>query len=284
MRRLIAAVVLLMTACGAGPPSTGVGDGGPGTPASSVTAVRDVEYVPGWAMDVWRPRASTGNPVVVLLHGCCGDRADLTLLSLALARSGVVAFNADWGGLAPGGHPTGVVRAACGVAAARASAEAHGGDPRRIALLGWSDGAMVAALVALGAVTCPGAGSAPAPALLGVAGYFGWSDAPPSPRDSRAEAWFGGSPATAGQAWSDGNPLRWLHRAADLCVHLVVGEQDPVAQESRRFADALASAGARVRLDVQPYGGDQTLLSPRTEEGRAVVRAVHDLLDDCSRT
>lgn len=271
MQRLtVGLLLLLLAACGAGPPT--------GTDVA-VRTVRDVEYRPGWAMDVSRPATGTGLPVAVLLHGCCGDRSDLTLLARAIADTGVVTVNADWGGLSAGGFPSGVSRAACALVAGRDAAVEHGGDPSRLVLVGWSDGAMVAALVALGAVGCPGAPAAPPPALLTIGGWFGWPGPAPVQRDARAEAWFGGPQADVPDAWAAGNPYRALGGGRGLRAHLLVGEQDPVAPESERFAAALEAAGAQVRLSVLPYAGDQTLLSARTEEGRTVVRAVRELLD-----
>src|SRR6476620_6842225 len=74
-------------------------------PGSGQTSVRGatfplnmttIQYAPGTLLDRYAPPAiPAAAPVVVLLHGCCGDRRDLAGLARALARRGNVVLNTD---------------------------------------------------------------------------------------------------------------------------------------------------------------------------------------------
>jgi acetyl esterase/lipase len=243
---------------------------------------RDVAYTPTAALDVYAPAGGRELPVLVLLHGCCGSRADLSQLALATAAGGAVVFNAGWRSMADGGRFPGVYQqAACAVRVARASAGRYGGDPRRVTLLGWSDGAMLATVVANAGDDFDGdcrapAGSALPDAVVGVGGFLGWPvdrggvpDRYVTPRTIR---FFGGAPASAPAAWSAGNPFRHLGRNRRAAVTLLVADGDPLLEDNRRFLAALTAAGHRASLTVVPGGDPLTLISPRTDQGRSTVR------------
>lgn len=247
--------------------------------------LEELPYVTGAALDVHRPPAATraaasAPPTVVLVHGCCGDRADLGKLAEALAESGAVVLNADWAGIdADARFPRAYEDVACAVRFAHARAAVLGGDPARVVLVGWSDGALVASVVAAGGDTfdarrCryPDASALP-DAVVGIAGFYGWPvPVPPVYVTPRAEAFFGGSPANAAEAWARATPYSWLGTAPPAA--LLVGTTDPLVADARRYAAALQRAGSAVRLIELPPAGDQTLLSPRTREGRRVVAEV----------
>jgi acetyl esterase/lipase len=57
-----------------------------------------------------------------------------------------------------------------------------------------------------------------------------------------------------------------------LAVRLVVGATDPLLAENRAFADARRAAGLPVSLVAASDTGGQSMLSPRTAEGRITVR------------
>jgi acetyl esterase len=243
-----------------------------------------VPYATGRSLDVYRPRSAAGAvPVVVLVHGCCGDRSDLVKLAEATAAAGALVLNADWAGLAADArYPGAYEDVACAVRYARAAAGRYGGDPARVTLVGWSDGALVAAVVALAgehldAGRCRAAATSPRPdALVGVGGYYGWRAPVPArlvgPRTVR---FLGGTPATAAQAWRDATPYGWLRSTGrPVRTTLLVGEQDPLRADAAAFAAALRRAGHRVMLVVAPPAGDQSMISPRTAEGRTTVREI----------
>jgi acetyl esterase/lipase len=155
-----------------------------------------------------------------------------------------------------------------------------------VALLGWSDGALVAAAIAgagdrLGRGRCAEPGPSARPdALVAADGFFGWPLPVPSRYvTARAERFLGGSPARAPRPWRDATPFSWLDAPGwPDQVRLLAGTTDPLAADARRFAAALRRHHRAVRLVLLTPHGDQSLLSPRTEEGRAVVRETLDAL------
>ena len=246
-----------------------------------VVVVRGIPYTASAELDVYRPEGMSGLPVVVTLHGCCGTRDDLSQLASGLAENGAVVFNASWRGTdgGPGGYPGAYQEAACAVGFARAAAGAHGGDPRRVTLVGWSDGALVAGVVAnAGASFDQGCRSrdgqlAGLPdALVALGGFLGWAaagDGHVDPRyvSERTVGYFGGTPDVVPDAWSAGNPYTHLGRNRDLQVRLVVGRDDPLLLDAECFSAAARTAGHPVTLTVAEGAGHQTIIAPRTPEG-----------------
>ena len=253
-------------------------------PAAGVRVHREVGYAAAATLDVYAPVGGHGLPVLVLLHGCCGSRADLAQLALATARAGAVVFNAGWRSLADGGRfPAVYQQAACAVRVARADAARYGGDGRRVTLVGWSDGAMLAAVVANagddfgGDCRAPGVSALP-DALVGVGGFYGW----PADRGAVPARYvtpgtvrfFGGTPARAPAAWSAGNPYHHLGRNRRVAVTLLVAAGDPLADDNRQFLAALAATGHQAKLTVVPGTDPLTLISPRTDQGRTTIAEV----------
>lgn len=243
----------------------------------------DVPYRPDARLDVHVP-SQRGAPVIVTLHGCCGGKHDLTGLAHGLAEEGALVFNASWADPhEPGTYPAAYERAACAVRFARVHAGRYGGDPSRVTVLGWSDGAMVAAVVAMAPGDMPSGpchappGARGADAFVGVGGFLGWrvgGDGAVDPMvvNPRTAAFFGGSPDDRPKAWAAGNPYVHLGERPDIDIHLVVGSQDELVDDNRRFAETASRAGHHVRLVVTPEGGTQTIVAPRTLEGRSAVQ------------
>jgi hypothetical protein len=113
--------------------------------------------------------------------------------------------------------------------------------------------------------------------FVGVGGFYGWRMPVPS-RDvnSRTSRFFGGSPRSVPGRWRDASPYTWVARCRAMPFDLLVGLRDPLRISAGGFARSLRSHGHPVHLDVIPPEGDQSLISPRTGEGRRVVSvAVH---------
>jgi acetyl esterase/lipase len=267
---LAALVPLLVAGCGSPPP------------APEVTMTRGIAYTSGAELDVHARAGVPGQPVFVLLHGCCGSKDDLTPLAEAIAARGAVVFNANWTGVdRGGGWPRSYQEAACAVRFARASAARFGGDPGRIALLGWSDGALLAAVVAVAGNDlgdgCPQHRVSALPdVLIGVAGFYGWPVAPgravdPYYVNARTIRFFGGTPAEVPGAWAAGNPYTRLGGNLRLEARLVAGDADSLLADGRRFLAALRRVGYRASLRVTNEGNHRTVVAPRLPAGRLTV-------------
>ena len=121
------------------------------TPQQVTLVAANLPYSGDRQLDVRAPKSDQqGLPVVVLLHGCCGDRADVVRLADRVVAEGVVVMTPDWGGTGNGAtYPNVFEDVACAVRYARQNATAYGGNPDRVVLAGWSDGALAAALVGM---------------------------------------------------------------------------------------------------------------------------------------
>jgi len=273
----VLAAALTGVACGSSP-SPGAG--------ATVAVTRAIPYTATAELDVYRPEGSTGAPVVVTLHGCCGSREDLAPLARGLAENGAVVFNASWRGTdgEGAGYPGAYQDAACAVRFARATAPAHGGDPGRVTLVGWSDGALAAGVVANAApdfddgCLADGAGVLP-DSFVALGGFLGWAAAGDGRVDAqfvneRTVRYFGGTPQDEPAAWAAGNPYTHLGRNPGLEIRLVVGREDPLLIDGQCFSRAARAAGHPVSLSVAEGAGHQTVLAPRTSEGALAVREI----------
>ena len=254
-------------------------------PGREVSVTRAIPYTAAAELDVYRPQGITGLPVIVTLHGCCGTRENLNQLNYELAGRGTVVFNVSWRGTdsAAGGYPGAYEEAACAVAFARATAKDHGGDPRRVTLVGWSDGALVAGVAANAGDDfsrgCRVGGAKALPdAFVALGGFLGWQvgdgGIDPTYVNDRTIRYFGGTPEEAPAAWAGGNPYTHLGRNRALQIRLVVGEDDPLLLDDRCFARAAEAAGHQVGLTVVSGVGQQSILSPRYPEGALAVREI----------
>ncbi len=247
-------------------------------PESAVLVTHDLKYHPSALVDVYHPDGSAGHPVIVLLHGCCGGREDLFQLAHGLASRGVVVFNAEWTAIPDGGrYPEVYEQAACAVRYARFSAALFGGDGSDVALLGFSDGALLGAVVTLTASEAQGecaySDSSKPDLFIGVSGFYGWElDGPGSIETTpEMEGFFGGSPLEAPTAWAEGNPYDHLDSTSTSSFLLIAGEDDPLASNAACFQLALVDAGHDSGLTIVPRTGHLELISPRTPAGRIVV-------------
>jgi hypothetical protein len=150
--------------------------------------VRGLSYGPRRPLSVHAPIGADGEaPVVVILPSAVRDfwrRGDSVAVGLALASRGFVA-------LAPGSDPAAPLDqrledAALACAWAEHHAADHGGDPRRMFVLGHADGACAAAMLALDPRWLQAAGAKGV--LRGVVGVSGLYDLEPLEAHAGAEA------------------------------------------------------------------------------------------------
>jgi acetyl esterase/lipase len=267
--RHVAAIVVLVTLFTATPPVAALPVEIP------VEVTRDVRYgsADGVALrlDVYSTGSGTSRPAVILLHGgqwVHGDKRDLEPEARRLARLGWVAISVNYrltGSRWPGEYQD-VTQALRWVGRSAASL---GVDRNRIAMLGSSSGAHLAALVAT-------KGQPPADGTPPVKAVALWSPpldltAPPgSDRTSHlpipiVERFLGCSETSCPQRYRDASPLFHVNaRSVPMYIANSQSEVIPVGA-ARAMAAALADAGR-----------DHTL--------RVLPGSVHGLTADCSVT
>lgn len=166
----------------------GIPDPTPAAPgALPVTITRDVPFTPTLQclgtscqtgqlqLDVYAPREPGPWPVVVFAHGgpCgIGCRDYMARQASVLALDGAVVFNADY---RDDEQDTDIGDIACAVNFARSTASTYGGDPSRVTLVGYSNGAYrgiyAAVFCKLNDGQCLGTSTSSLPdAFVGVAG------------------------------------------------------------------------------------------------------------------
>ena len=253
----------------------------PDRPLATVTVERDLEYVPGSLLDVLRPAGDGPWPTVVLVHGCCGGREDMFQLAHELAVRGTLVFNAGWLPTTSGGSYPGVYEeVACAIRFARQwAATDQGADP--LTLVAWSDGALLGSVVAMSddgrwGERCPGSAPTRPDRFVGVAGFYGLGDTDALSGAERegAEAFLGGSPAAAPEAWASGNPYALLGVHRTVQMELVVGVEDALVEDAFCFEQALVAAGYPASLTLIADAGHLEVLSPRNAAGSVVVDVV----------
>jgi acetyl esterase/lipase len=222
-------------------------------------------------LDVYAPTQPGPWPVVVFTHGVGSKKENYATYSRAIAGRGAVVFTIDW----PTRYPTYAIQdngkgfreilesLTCAVRFARARAPDFGGDPERMALVGYSLGGGAGAQVALlgdevdnlwqefaalrggppPQFECAVSGvSAHVDAFVGAAGTYGP---------------FVGTYGWYGREWLQAeDPELWevfsssLGQNPGLVVRLLHGERDDEIpfQNSAEFAVVLAEAGYDVAL------------------------------------
>jgi acetyl esterase/lipase len=254
------------------------------SPEPETLVAANLPYSGDRYLDVRAPESDQGGlPVVVLLHGCCGDRADVVRLADRVAAEGAVVMTPDWGGTSNGAtYPDVFEAVACAVRYARQNATAYGGHPDRVVLAGWSDGALAAAVVGMtGDLFPPDSCTEPGPpgrpdAVVGLAGYYGWTlPVPDQVVTERTVRFMGGTPDDRPSQWERATPHYWIDRSNSIPISLIVSADDELRADAEAFHRRLDRAGWPVRLDVVPVDGEPTLISPRSSEGLRAVDAIN---------
>ena len=127
------------------------------TPDDTFALTRDVSFgpLPAHQVDVYRPLGTppaNGWPVVVFIHGGSwqmGGRDQYKFLGEALASRGIVLMASSYRLYPEVSYPDFLPDSAKAVAYALDHAARHGGNPRRVLVMGHSAGAYNAAMVAL---------------------------------------------------------------------------------------------------------------------------------------
>lgn len=220
--------------------------GVPLLPFGRVDVARSISYGEGSrrTLDVYRPRRSVDAPVVVFFYGGRwqgGRKETYGFVGRALARCGIVTVVADYRVYPEVTFPAFVEDGAAAVAWTAARIAAHGGDPRRIVVMGHSAGAHIAALIALDERWLGGLGRG-APSVAGLIGLSGPYDFLPI-RDPDLIRAFGGANRRETQ------PIDRIAASPPPAL-LVTGTADRLVDpgNSARLTARLEAAGGRVRL------------------------------------
>jgi acetyl esterase len=168
-------------------------------PKEGVTILRDQPYGedPRQILDVYRPTARSGAPVVIFVHGGAYVRGDKDgngeaygNISIWFARQGMLGINATYP-LAPAAKwPSGAKNVGGMVAWAKANAMRFGGDPNRIILIGHSAGATHVAGYVFDKSLQPPSGPGIAGAVL-ISGRYRVDYDPADPNGRNMLAYFG---------------------------------------------------------------------------------------------
>ena len=226
------------------------------TAAALPPPLRDIHYGSGaeQTLDVYRPGAAHGAPVIVMVHGGgwrIGDKGMARMVDSKVQRwvpRGVVFVSIDYG-LLP---QTPVARQVDDVAHALAYAQQHaadwGGDGQKVVLMGHSAGAHLVALLDADPERARAAGAQP---WLGTVALDSAAYDVPAIMQRRHLPLYDAAFGKDAAQWSALSPLQQLHGAGPplLAVCSSVRLDDPCA-DARRFA-ARASAFER-RVEVLP--------------------------------
>jgi acetyl esterase/lipase len=257
--------VAVVSACGYVPPASRACP-------SNLVCTQDQTYATlgGTAlkMDVVRPSSGGPHPLIVVMHGggfVGGDKGDLALDLIALARHGYVTASVNYRLMSPDGTnsaPTAIEDVRCAVRVLRANAASWNLDPSRVGVYGASAGGVLSGILGteddvagLDDPACP-APSEPVKVQAAAPLYGAFNTHPGYPMGSDAQ--------------TNSYAALWLHQPPDdpqidaevsaidhldpgdppfLLVH---GDHDttiPIAQ-SENMRDALQAGGAPATLVV----------------------------------
>ena len=222
-------------------------------------------------LDIWElPRASPTPripPAVILVHGgawTSGTRSEAPLWDSWLSEQGFIVFDIDYRLAPPARWQDAPGDVKCAVGWVKRHAAGLGVDPNRITLLGVSSGGHLALLAAYTAGDERLSPSCPVedPSVAAVIAFaaptdLAWMYNAPLPwwypealaSTESLEAFTGGTPETAPDAYRLGSPLH--HAKAGLPPTLLVhGERDQLvfSEESERLAARLVEAGVEHRF------------------------------------
>lgn len=207
---------------------------------------------PRQQMDIWGPAGDQRDlPIILYFYGGgweSGARGDYAFVGRALAEAGFITFIPDYR-LAPQAHfPDFLEDCASAAAWVQQHAAAYGGHPRRIALMGHSAGAYIAAMLALDPQWLRRAGG-DAEQICGVAGLAGPYDFLPLERGGQADRAMGRY-----RPLENTQPIHFAHHAAPP-FWLASGSNDIVVKPRNSFALAEALQAKGAAAEMQIYDG-----------------------------
>lgn len=263
---LLAVAALLAPGCGGGDSAgetTIADDRGQMIPSSTSTSTipaqpaataprLDAEELPDIGAEVRVPEGEGTFPAVVLVHGggwVGGAPSLMSDLAGHLTAEGFLTVNARYQ-LAASRSP-GFPAALDDIACAVRYAAAHPRSDGTVAVVGYSAGAHLGAVVALTgdryAAGCPVGGKGIPSRFVGLAGPYDVSRV-----GIAAVPFFGGGPQAVAEAWAAGNPQLLTGANPGLVSLLLHGENDGVVDLAHAvdFRGALAESGSVALLEI----------------------------------
>lgn len=252
---------------------------GCGDPQVIADVVYDQRFGHETSFDVYLPPGGGTGPAVMLVHGGAwkyGSKESYEDTADRLARSGFVAVSIEYRLGTAGRWPRAAQDCVCALSFLRQNADAYGVDPERIAVMGYSAGAHLSALLGVAAedpAIAPdceaGATGLPAAAMPGDGTYdfrgndHGW-----------VEEFLGGSEADNPGSYEDASPI--VHVGPDRPPFLLVHATGDVVdvESARSMRAALASEGNDARLLEIAGGGHVT--NPGADAGRLYLAIAQD--------
>jgi acetyl esterase/lipase len=224
---------------------------------------KDITYVDGkesdaakHKIDLYLPKAKTGFPVLVFLHGGAwrsGDRAIYYALGNRFAKEGIGVVVPSYR-LMPGApHPAQIEDAVAAVEWTVRHIADHGGDAKRIWLSGHSAGGHLAAWVGFEKRFWP--------AVRGVIAMSGVYDVTPLPAFRVGEV--------------DGSPIRKIAAGAPpFTITYCQNDYPTLAAEAKRFDAALRKAGVPSELVYVPGKNHITVIADVWRDDDPTARAI----------
>jgi acetyl esterase len=198
-------------------------------PKDGVIITKDLAYGadPRQVLDVYRPTACSGVPVVIFIHGGAYTSSDKDIgepygnVATWFARAGMLGINANYR-LAPAAKwPAGAEDVRGMVAWAKANAAHYGADPNRIFLIGHSAGATHVSAYIFDKAFQPPEGPGVAGAVL-ISGRYQLVYNPADPYGRNMQIYFGDDPAQ----YQNRSTINHIRDGARVPVFVVISEYE----------------------------------------------------------